>query len=475
MTKLFALSCVAALAAACGSHKPTDGTALAADPQLVQFEGDVSNTHVIADAPNELLVRLTISSSELAANDRPPINLALVIDTSGSMEGEAIASARTAAMEVVKKLRDGDRLSLITFGSEAEVVIPASELSTLKRVAVMGRIQQIEARGTTGMTAGLQAGLGELNKERKPDRINRLVLLSDGIPNQPAGVNSMIAQAKQLSIPVTALGFGVDFDESLLTQVAQVTGGSFHYIEKPDQVAKVFVSEVARMTRVIAQNMAVQLTPGPGLTIVDVFGAEVGRQGPTAAVGLGDISQGESRELIVKLTSAGRREGANVELLDAVLSFQDAVGGAGALKRKLYLSARSTADADVVKQGANQSVELSAARAAAAAATVTAVAMARAGQLQQAQAMLETAREAATEALNRFDKDPELTDLIKAMAELAEALPTFVTQVAPSPQAGVAFEADAVAPATAPSADYTEAKSTVNRSHDRAMQTLQGR
>jgi Ca-activated chloride channel family protein len=473
------LALAAGLVLGCGNPKPS-AVALVADPNLVQFDGAVSNTHVLADAPDELLVRLRISSAELSAAERPPINLALVIDTSGSMKGDAIAAARTAAAEVVSALRDGDRLAVIAFGSEAEVVIESSELSNLERAAVLGRIGEMQARGTTGMTAGLQAGLSELGKHRKPDRINRMVLLSDGIPNQPASVEAMIAQAKQMTIPVTALGFGIDYDESLLARAAQTTGGSFHYVEEPEQVAAVFVKEVARMTRVIAQNMSVRLTPGPGLTIVDVFGAEVGRQGPAASVNLGDISQGESRELIVKLTSAGRRDGANVELLDAALSFDDAIAGAGRLERKLFLEATSTGDRDALQQGADQSVELSAARAEAASATVTAVALARSGQLEQAQTLLETAREAATEALNRFDEDPELTELIAAMAELAEALPSFVTQVAPQPVTDIQFEDDSIsadaAEAEAPAASsYPAAKSTINRSHQRAMKTLQGR
>jgi Ca-activated chloride channel family protein len=471
VTKLSALSVVAALGvAACGSPK-TEGAALLADPNLVKFEGVTSNTHLLADAPGEMLVRLTITSNELAAADRPPINLALVIDTSGSMEGEPIANARKAAAEVVSKLRDGDRLAVIAFGSEGEVLIESKELSSLQRAAVLGRIQNMEARGTTGMTAGLHLGLVELNKNKRPDRINRLVLLSDGIPNQPASVVGAINQAKQLAIPVTALGFGLDFDESLLTRIAQTTGGSFHYVEKSDQVAEVFVKEVARMTRVIAQNMSVHLTPGPGLTIVDVFGAEVGRHGPAAAVNLGDISQGERRELIVKLAASGRRDGATIELLDAVLSFDDAVAGAGNLKRKLFLSARSTADTDAIAQGADQSVELSAARASAASVMVNAVALARAGQLPQAQQMLETERAAATEALNRFDDDAELKELVDAMTELVEALPTFVTQVAPP--ATIQLEDDSGNGSAESS--YPAARSKLNRSHGRAMQTLQGR
>lgn len=477
------LGTVTILALAAGACTPEpQRAALAADPNLVKLDGAVSNTHVLADAPGELLVRLRISSNQLAAGDRPPINLALVIDSSGSMEGEPIANARRAAADVVDKLRDGDRLSVIAFSSEGQVIVESSELSSLRRASVLARINEIEARGTTSMTAGIDLGLAELHKHQKPDRINRMVLLSDGIPNQPGAVEAAVARAKQMAIPVTALGFGLDFDESLLTRVAQTTGGSFHYIEDPEKVAAVFVEEVSRMQRVIAQNMVVSLTPGPGLAIAEVYGAEIGRAGAAASVALGDISQGESRELIVRLTTSGRRDGAAVELLDALLSFDDAVAGAGKLQRKLYLSARSTADADEVAAGANQDVELSAARALAASATITAVALARSGQLAQAQQMLETAKAAATEALARFEQDAELTALIAAMDELVKALPTFVTQVAPRPQsvdfADDSVAAESAAPISTDSGSMispSEARRTINRSHRRAVKTLQGR
>lgn len=466
------LSALSLVATACGGAKPRGPLVL--DPNLVSFEGAASNQLVLAETPAEILVRLRISTPEAIDNIRPALNLALVIDTSGSMEGEAIENARRAAAEVVQHMRDGDRLAVIAFHSDAELVIESSEISSLERAAIVAKIAAIEARGTTSLSQGLAMGLNEIQRHHGPESISRIVLLSDGIPNRPEVIPQLIAQAKQSSIPVTALGFGLDYDESLLTTIAQGTGGGFHYIEEADQVAAVFVEEVTRLHRVVAQNMILRLVPGPGLSVLDVWGADVGHAAGEVQVGLGDISQGERRDIVVRLSVRGRRDGAVLELLDAHLTFQDAVAGAGALERKVFVSARSSADAAAVAKGRDMDVELSAARAAAAAATVRAVALARAGQLQQAQELLAGAEKAARQAVAEFDQDAELAALVKAIAELNEALPGFVNQVQPQPAASLDY-ADDGAPAAAESMSAPAARRQVNRSHDRAIQTLQGR
>jgi hypothetical protein len=220
--------------------------------------------------------------------------------------------------------------------------------------------------------------------------------------------------------------------------------------------------------------MILRLVPGPGLSVLDVWGADIGHAAGQVQVGLGDISQGERRDIVVRLSVQGRRDGAVLELLDAHLTFQDAVAGAGALERKVFVSARSSADAAAVAKGRDMDVELSAARAAAAAATVRAVALARAGQLQQAQELLAGAEKAARQAVAEFDQDAELAALVKAIAELNEALPNFVNQVQPQPAASLDY-ADDGAPAAAESMSAPAARRQVNRSHDRAIQTLQGR
>src|SRR4029453_7030352 len=117
---------------------------------------------VRAGASSDLVVRIRIGVDPLERKARPPVNLALAVDTSGSMEGAAIAHAREACLNVLQSLRNGDRLSIVTFDTHAEVIVPSMVLDKKSRALVTSRIRAMQARGTTDMAGGLSAALGQV-------------------------------------------------------------------------------------------------------------------------------------------------------------------------------------------------------------------------------------------------------------------------------------------------------------------------
>ena len=429
---------------------------------------------MMAETKGELMVRLRISTTDIPQVERPPVNLVLAIDTSGSMKGEAIDSARAAAAGVVGALADGDRLAVVSFHSKGDVVFPSTAITAATRDSMLDAIRRIEARGTTNLAAGMSLAIAEVSRHRTADGVNRAILLSDGIPNNPASIPQMIAQAKASAIPVTALGFGLDYDESLLTRVATGTGGRFLFVEEPESVVGAFLDEVLRLEKIVARNMGLLLTPGPGLQIVEVFGSELGFAGRTGSVALGDHSLGEVRDVIVKMSGRARRDGSNVEVLDAVLSFDNAVGATARFERTAFVSVESTSDVARHSAARNRDVELSAARADAAATTIKAIAMARSGQLDPARALLKLAEKRARKAAKDFGGDAELAALADSMIELNKALPTFVGQVLEQPGLDPSGRPRPRA-LPEPGSEDPAAPQTVRRSHSEATKTLQGR
>src|SRR5262249_34910341 len=155
-----------------------------------------------------------------------------------------------------------------------------------------------------------------------PKGVNRVVLMSDGVPNVEATIRDQARAAGGRGISITSLGLGPDYDETLMGAVAQLSGGRFRYVDDSSKVAAFFNEEVLRLRRVFARSAALELTPGPGVRIEEVVGQSWAAGGNgTARVSVGDFGPNDSYELFVVLSTSPRRDTAPVELLDAALTF----------------------------------------------------------------------------------------------------------------------------------------------------------
>ena len=435
MTRVATLVLVLISLALAGCH-----AAPPVDPHAVTAVGSLSNRFVRSDRTTPVAVRLLITAAAVERADRPPINLALVVDTSGSMEGRAIEDARAASKALLAALRKGDRIAVVAFGSSTEILLPSTPIEDTDTVKLRRSIDAMRALGTTDMAGGLRAGMAEVSGHLVADGVNRIILLGDGNPNDALPVKQMASEAGSQGISITALGLGPDYNETLMGDVAQLSGGRFHYVADSSKVAGFFDTEIVRLNRIYAKNARVVLTPGPGVTLGRVIG-----QGGGRAVSIGNLSFGEERELIIELEVPAHRAGAAVELLDAVLSFEDARSGA-TLERRLFFGAHASANDDEIRAGRDQAVDHVTARAAAAAATLAAIEAARRGELEKVQRSQKPTTKGASYEFSDSPLD----------AELVNALPS-------------------VAPAAASNPAPTRDSIVVRKAHDEAMKVLQTR
>lgn len=400
------------------------------DPGILELAASMGNRFVPAGTDSEIVARMRIDAHPVTGAQRPPINLALVLDTSGSMEGQPIADARRATETLLDSLQPGDRLSVVVFHSETELLLPSTVIDRGSLDELRARIRTMEARGTTDLAGGLQAGLEEVTRYYDARGINRLVLLSDGVPNDGTMVRPLATAAGERHIGITALGLGLDYDEVLLADVATASGGRFHYVADSSTVAEVFTDEVLRMSRTVARNVFVELRPGPGVTIQSIVGPTFTESSGRIYLNVGDLGEGDSRDVLVRMNVAGRRDGAAVELMDAVMTFDDAAFDAGHFERRIYLSARASADEAEVAGGRDPSVERDAARMTAAAVTVEAIRLARGGEVERAREILATA--AATTSVYA-ENDVEMARRAESMRVLDSYLPSIAPGSTPAP------------------------------------------
>lgn len=436
-------------------------------PNLITVEVTPARSLVRADHKGILAARVRVRVRELPPEESPPVNLGLVIDTSSSMDGEAIADARAAARAVLDGMKDGDRLSLVVFHSTAEILVPSTVLDAKSRTVVARRIRDMRASGTTDLQSGLAQGIAQVAGAMKANGINRIVLLSDGVPNEASSVVASAQSAAQSGISITALGLGLEYDETLLTAIAQNAGGHFHFVRDSRQVASVMRNEVLQLRRVVARNAQLALTPGPGVALASLLGQAPAQSGRVTQLQIGELAQGEVREFFVELSHDAHVDGSAVELADALLVFDDAVASRGRQERRAFASVKATGDARAVKDSADADVVLGLERVRASAATIWVIAEARAGRLAAARQRLDQAAREARAQAKRLDDD-ELSRLADALDELRPALPSLVAR----PAEPGASPVDAAAPAASRVATDRSSE-VIKQTHSAAVESLQ--
>jgi Ca-activated chloride channel family protein len=286
----------------------------------VSLSATPSSQYVLSGG--EMYLDISLAGLAGASKRKLPINLALVIDRSGSMAGQKLEHAKEAARSVVGRLRDGDRIAIVTYGSDVTVLVASTLIDATSRATVTSAIDGIVDRGGTFLSGGLQSGQDELQRHSREGFVNRIVLISDGQANE--GVTSlgelagMTRRALEQGVHVTTMGVGLDFNENVMTAMAEHGGGHYYFIQDTSSMAKIFSSELETLLSTVARNASLRMQLQPGVELVEVYGYTYRREGTTVVIDLPDLYSGLSRKILCKLRlpagAAGARAVAEVEL-----------------------------------------------------------------------------------------------------------------------------------------------------------------
>src|SRR5262245_3571073 len=209
-----------------------------------QVRVETALDHSVLQANTKLLVylRVALTGFDLPGErGRAPLNVAIVIDKSGSMQGSKIEQAKAAARAALSQLREDDIVSIVAYDDTVEVLVPATKVSD--REVIDRGIKRLSAGGMTALFAGVVKGAGEVRKFLSRERVNRVVLLSDGAANiGPASAGELAQLGRSLrkeGIAVTTVGLGLGYNEDLMVGLAQGSGGQHVFIEHERQLADV--------------------------------------------------------------------------------------------------------------------------------------------------------------------------------------------------------------------------------------------
>ena len=253
-------------------------------------------------------VLVEASPTEVVAQVRMPLNFALVLDHSGSMRGKKLASVKEAVKMVIDHLSPADYISLVMFSDRAETIIPAQLARDPQ--GMKAAVERIKVGGGTNMVRGMRAGLDELRRQLVPYAINRMILLTDGRTIGAKKCLELAREGREAGVVINPLGIGSDWDEELLDDIGELSGGAkAEFIRTPADAMSVFQQQLQSAIDVAVRNAVLTLRLPMGvsprratrvLPTINEFDASVlsDRQ---IVLPLGDLEKNNPQAVLIEL------------------------------------------------------------------------------------------------------------------------------------------------------------------------------
>lgn len=263
-----------------------------------------------------------------SAGQRSMLNLCLVIDRSGSMEGPPLEYAKQACSYVVDMLSPTDVLSIVTFEETVDLLMPPQRVTN--KQPIKDGIAKLQAGNTTDLYGGIAMAAQQLAQSEEPGRATRMIVLSDGDPT--TGIKdfpSLVQHAgdiKTRGITCTFLGFGPDYNEELLAAMAKKAGGNYYYIQQPQLIPEVFRTELEKLMTISARNLSLEMKVARWVNLRAATGHTVPPGDREFTLALADLEKGSVLQQVFDFEFQNHPLG-HYRVAAGKLTYDDSVSG----------------------------------------------------------------------------------------------------------------------------------------------------
>lgn len=314
----------------------------------IAFSFQSENPYSLASSPHaqlHLAFHLQTVKS-VPGQQRLPLNLSLVMDRSGSMEGEKLDYVKKALAFVIEQLQIEDKLSVVTYDDKVEVLF--AQQPVRDKNALLRQVEAIRSGNTTNLSGGMLEGFAQVRGTKTANCVNRVLLLSDGLANE--GVTEpeklqQIARTKFMEdgVGLSSFGVGADYNEDLMTALSEHGGGNYFFIDQADKIPGYFAKELQGLLAVVAQRTRVRIHyPAAQVKPAQVLGYVHTATPGVISVEMNDLFAGEERALVLAFDPLPGMTGPVTFSVE--LEYEDVALRMGSIRERRELTVTPTSD-----------------------------------------------------------------------------------------------------------------------------------
>ena len=265
-----------------------------------------AQTLIARDMPSQRVLEIDIQAPVIETKkSRPALNLALVIDRSGSMSGDKLEYVKQAAVFVVDRLEENDRCALVAYDNEVHLLSPSLIMKAANRNEIKRLIRNIRIGGSTNLSGGWLQGCHEVAEAAEEKTINRTLLLTDGLANEGiTDLEELAKHSRELAsrgVSTSTFGVGYGFNEHLLEAMSNQGRGNFYFIESPMEIPNIFLREFNELATITASDLEIELE-SPLQVSVEILGSWAHeKKDGKLRIFAGNLYSGQNQEIYLKL------------------------------------------------------------------------------------------------------------------------------------------------------------------------------
>ena len=394
--------------------------------KTVELRAELSSPVIEAGRKQTTFLKVALTGFRLEdSSERTPANIAIVLDKSGSMGVDKLRNAKEAARMAVNLLNENDIISIISYDSTVNVLVPATKVSDKR--AINRAIDKMRSNGKTALFAGVSKGAAEVRKFLSKDRVNRVILLSDGQanigPSSPSALGDLGASLSKDGITVTTIGLGTGYNEDLMANLAGYSDGNHAFVKDAEDLAKIFKYEFGDVLSVVAQDVEIIIRCKNGIKPIRILGRDGTILGQTVRTNMSQLYSEQEKFVLIEVEVPAGKAKQEVSLADVSVNYQN-MQSRRQDKLAEHMKVSYSSSREEVKRALNAPVVSAATKQVVNEDSKKALRLRDAGKLQEAQSVLKAsaAYSRSQGALLGGSAEQELNDFSDEVAKDADII-----------------------------------------------------